>query len=52
VPTSNFFNKEGYEDNPVAIKYDTVSKVLAATNMIMDKQAKLQGAKELAAAFP
>jgi hypothetical protein len=51
VPTSNFFQRNGYERNPVAVRNNVVSKLLAATNARMDNQAGLQGAKELAAAF-
>jgi len=52
VPTSNFFQKDGYERNPVASRNNVVAKLLAATNEKMDKEVKLQGAKDLAAAFP
>jgi hypothetical protein len=52
VPTSNFFQKEGYERNPVASRNNVVAKLLAATNAKMDEEVKLQGAKDLAAAFP
>ena len=51
VPTSNFFQRRGYERNPVARRNDTVAKLLAATDAKMDKEEKLQGAKDLAAAF-
>ncbi len=51
VPTSNFFQRNGYERNPVAIRNNTVSKLLAATNARMDNQINLQGAKDLAAGF-
>lgn len=51
VPTSNFFQRTGYERNPVAIRNNVVSKLLAATNARMDNQVGLQGAKDLAAAF-
>ena len=52
VPTSNFFQQGGYERNPVAGKNNTVAKLLARTDAIMDGEAALQGAKDLAAAFP
>ena len=52
VPTSNFFQRGGYERNPVAIRHNVVAKLIDATNARMDKEAQLQGAKELAAAFP
>lgn len=51
VPTSNFFQRNGYERNPVAIRNNTVAKLLAATNARMDNQTALQGARDLAAAF-
>jgi hypothetical protein len=51
VPTSNFFQRSGYERNPVAIRHNTVAKLLAVTNSRMDSNGNLPGAKELAAAF-
>lgn len=51
VPTSNFFQRNGYERNPVAIRNNTVAKLLAATDARMDNQVNLQGAKDLAASF-
>jgi len=51
VPTSNFFQPGGYERNPIAIRNNVVSKLLAATNATMDQEIKLQGAKDLAALF-
>lgn len=51
VPTSNFFQRGGYERNPVAIRHNTVAKLLAVTNARMDSNSQLQGAKDLAAAF-
>lgn len=51
VPTSNFFQRNGYERNPVAIRHDTVAKLLAVTDARMDSNSALPGAKELAAAF-
>jgi len=51
VPTSNFFQRSGYERNPVAIRHNTVAKLLAVTDSRMDSNSQLQGAKELAAAF-
>jgi hypothetical protein len=52
VPTANFFQQHGYADNPVAQRNNVVAKLLAATNAVMDSEAKKPGAKELAAAFP
>jgi hypothetical protein len=51
VPTSNFFDQSGYEDNGVARRNNVVSTLLAATNAKMDQEVQLQGAKDLAAAF-
>ena len=51
VPTSNFFQRSGYERNPVAIRHNTVAKLLAVTDSRMDSNSKLQGARDLAAAF-
>jgi hypothetical protein len=51
VPTSNFFQRGGYERNPVAIRHNTVVKLLAVTDERMDFNSAKPGAKELAAAF-
>ena len=51
VPTSNFFQRGGYERNPVAVRNNTVAKLLAVTDARMDSNSKNPGAKELAAAF-
>ena len=51
VPTSNFFQRGGYERNPVAARNNTVSKLIAATDAKMVREAQLQGAKDLSAAF-
>src|ERR1700687_5731926 len=51
VPTSNFFQRSGYERNPGAIRNNTVAKLLAVTDARMDSNSNLQGAKDLAAAF-
>jgi hypothetical protein len=51
VPTSNFFQQRGYERNPVAIRNNTVAKLIAATDAKMEKEAMLPGAQDLAAAF-
>jgi hypothetical protein len=52
VPTSNFFHQGGYERNPVAARNNVVAQLLAATAAVMDEQSQLQGAMDLAAAFP
>jgi hypothetical protein len=51
VPTANFFQQAGYERNPVAIRNNVVAKLIAATDVKMDKEASLPGARELFAAF-
>jgi hypothetical protein len=51
VPTANFFQRSGYERNPVAIRHNTVAKLLAITDSRMDSNGNLPGAKELAAGF-
>jgi hypothetical protein len=51
VPTSNFFQRSGYERNPVAIRHNTVARLLAITDSRMDSNSNLPGARELAAAF-
>jgi hypothetical protein len=51
VPTSNFFQRSGYERNPVAIRHNTVAKLLAITDSRMDSNSNLPGARDLAAAF-
>jgi hypothetical protein len=52
VPTSNFFQRNGYERNPVAIRNNTVAKLMAATDAKMDREMNAPGAKDLAAAYP
>jgi hypothetical protein len=51
VPTSNFFQRSGYERNPVAIRHNTVAKLLDITDSRMDANSNLPGAKELASVF-
>jgi hypothetical protein len=51
VPTANFFQRGGYERNPVAIRHNTVAKLLAVTDARMDSNSNNQGARDLAAAF-
>ncbi len=51
VPTSNFFQRSGYERNPVASRNNTVAKLLAVTDARMDSNSAQQGARDLAAAF-
>ena len=51
VPTANFFQRNGYERNPVAIRHNTVAKLLAVTDARMDSNSAKPGARDLAAAF-
>lgn len=51
VPTANFFQRGGYERNPVASRNNVVSALLAAMEKRMEQQATLDGAKQLDAAF-
>ena len=48
VPTSNFFQRGGYERNPVAIRHNTVAKLLAVTDARMDSNSNNAGAREMA----
>ncbi len=51
VPTSNFFQRGGYERNPVARRNDTVAKLIAATDAKMDAEVRLSGARALSDAY-
>jgi hypothetical protein len=51
VPTSNFFQRNGYERNPVAIRNNTVARLLKATDARMDRESTMPGARGMAAAF-
>jgi hypothetical protein len=51
VPTSNFFQRRGYERNTVASRNNTVAKLLAVTDARMDAAVQQPGARELAASF-
>jgi hypothetical protein len=51
VPTANFFQRRGYERNPVAIRHNTVAKLLAVTDARMDSNSARPGARELTSAF-
>src|SRR5262245_44776397 len=51
VPTSNFFQRGGYERNGIARRTGTVAALYAEMNGIMDRQSQQPGAKELASAF-
>jgi hypothetical protein len=51
VPTANFFQRGGYERNPVASRHNTVARLIAITNERMDVNSAKPGAQELASAF-
>jgi len=51
VPTANFFERNGYEANPIVMRNNTVAKLLAATNAEMDENSALPGAKALALVY-
>ncbi len=51
VPTSNFFQRGGYERNPIARRTSTVAALFAAIETKMDHASQSPGAKELAEAF-
>ncbi len=51
VPTSNFFQRGGYERNPIARRTGTAAALFTAIETKMDRASQSQGAKELAEAF-
>jgi hypothetical protein len=51
VPTSNFFQREGYERNPVARRTGTVANLVADIEAKMNRGAQAQGAREMVSAF-
>jgi hypothetical protein len=51
VPTSNFFQRQGYERNPIARRTSTVAVLFASIETKMDRASQAQGARELAEAF-
>jgi hypothetical protein len=51
VPTSNFFQRGGYERNPIARRTGTVANLFAAIESKMDRASRAPGARELAEAF-
>lgn len=51
VPTANFFQRSGYDDNPVVQRNNVVLSLIAATNAEMDEETKKQGALDLASVF-
>jgi hypothetical protein len=51
VPTSNFFQQQGYERNPVARRTGVVANLVADIEGKMQRGAQAQGARDLAASF-
>jgi hypothetical protein len=51
VPTANFFQRQGYERNPIARRTGTVASLVASIESKMDSASKAQGARDLATAF-
>ena len=51
VPTSNFFQRGGYERNPVARRTGTVAGLFESIDRKMDSASQSPGAKDLAQAF-
>ncbi len=51
VPTANFFQRNGYERNPVARRTGVVANLIDDIDNKMNQAAQSQGARELAAAF-
>jgi hypothetical protein len=51
VPTSNFFQREGYDRNPVARRTGVVANLVADIEAKMNRGAQAQGAREMASAF-
>jgi hypothetical protein len=51
VPTSNFFQRGGYERNPIARRTGTVAGLIGAIEAKMDQLSQAPGAKELGEAF-
>ena len=51
VPTANFFQRGGYERNPIARRTGHVAALFEAIDSKMDRAAQSPGAKELAQAF-
>jgi hypothetical protein len=51
VPTSNFFQQQGYERNPVARRTAVVANLIADIESKMQRGAQSQGARDLANAF-
>ena len=52
VPTANFFLRAAYARNRIAERNNTVAALIDGINDVMDRESRLKGAKEMAAAFP
>jgi hypothetical protein len=51
VPTANFFQRAGYERNPIARRTAVVAGLIASIAERMERSARAPGAQDLAAAF-
>jgi hypothetical protein len=51
VPTANFFQRQGYERNPIARRTGVVAALIESIAASADRNAKAEGAQDLAAAF-
>ena len=51
VPTANFFQRQGYERNPVARRTGVVANLVADIEAKMARGARSAGARDMAAAF-
>ncbi len=51
VPTANFFQRSGYERNPVARRTGVVARLIADIEGTMSRASQSPGARDLAAAF-
>ena len=51
VPTANFFQRSGYERNPVARRTGVVARLIADIEGTMSRASQSAGARDLAAAF-
>jgi hypothetical protein len=51
VPTANFFQREGYERNPIARRTGVVAALIESIEARAVTGARAEGAQDLAAAF-
>jgi hypothetical protein len=51
VPTANFFQRNGYERNPVARRTAVVAGLIGEIQGHIDRAEKSQGARDMMAAF-